>query len=351
MAIWTVAETADAKFDIETFFTLNGEPLQNESGFDIFYYRESFDQPTYYVIHAHKEGQGNPPYSSMEFQTHLDGDNQTHAVLTDIDPSFRYQQMATLTETHTGADVASVIFQGDDTLTGSSKDDILRGYDGKDSLDGGLGADDLYGGDGDDSYVVDNSGDAVKELADNGTDLVTASVDVSLAVNVENLTLTGSADLAGTGNGLANALNGNVAGNILRGLGGADIIDGGNGDDTISGGVGVDTLTGGRGGDTFVFKLTDTGASKSSADTIVDFKASQDDLIDLHLIDANADKSGNQRFHLISGPAFTKHVGELLVTETGSETYVLGDDDGNGKADFMIHLHGAINLKAADFML
>ena len=53
---------------------------------------------------------------------------------------------------------------------------------------------------GNDTFVVDNAGDQVSENASEGTDLVQSSVAFSLAVNLENLTLTGSSAINGTGN-------------------------------------------------------------------------------------------------------------------------------------------------------
>ncbi len=118
-------------------------------------------------------------------------------------------------------------------------------------LNGGAGADILIGGEGNDTYVVDNPGDVVDEGTGSGTDLVQAAASFDLSAvlgDVENLTLTGTAAVNGTGNGLANTIIGNTGANIIEGKGGADILDGGAGLDTVSyasSGAGVTvTLTG-----------------------------------------------------------------------------------------------------------
>ena len=49
-----------------------------------------------------------------------------------------------------------------------------------------------------------------------GTDTVLASVTYTLGANVENLTLTGAADINGTGNTLDNVLTGNAGNNVLE---------------------------------------------------------------------------------------------------------------------------------------
>ncbi len=128
----------------------------------------------------------------------------------------------------------SIALSGNDILIGSSYNDYLIGYAGDDLLDGGLGADTMVGGFGNDTYVVDNVGDVVIEQLRGNTDLVNSSISYSLTANVENLTLTGSGAINGTGNDLANVITGNAGNNVL------------------DGGLGADTLVGGLGNDTYV---------------------------------------------------------------------------------------------------
>jgi Ca2+-binding RTX toxin-like protein len=121
---------------------------------------------------------------------------------------------------------------GADTLNGSGGNDTLFGGSDPDFLNGGTGTDTLVGGGGDDTYIVDNAGDLVVEAADEGTDTVRSSVTTTLSAHVENLVLTGSSSIHGTGNDLGNALTGNTGSNILDGRGGADWMAGGRGNDT-----------------------------------------------------------------------------------------------------------------------
>ena len=80
--------------------------------------------------------------------------------------------------------------------------------------------------------MVDNVGDVVTEVADEGTDTVRASVSRTLEDHVENLVLTGAGNINGTGNALNNQLTGNSGANILTGSLGNDTIEGGGGIDT-----------------------------------------------------------------------------------------------------------------------
>ncbi|NBB16343.1 hypothetical protein GVN21_13335 [Caulobacter sp. SLTY] len=151
----------------------------------------------------------------------------------------------------TGNDGANTLDGGDgaDRLYGGLGADDLVGGAGGDLLDGGVGADQMAGGTGDDTYVVDDENDTVTEAAGQGSERVRASVSFTLSANVENLQLTGSGSINGTGNGEANQIDGNSGNNVLSGGGGNDLIRGGLGDDELFGDDGSDQLLGGDGTD------------------------------------------------------------------------------------------------------
>ena len=102
-------------------------------------------------------------------------------------------------------------------------DNRITGTYGNNTLDGGTGDDTLLGYGGDDTYIVDSSNDKVTEYDSEGTDLVLASVSFEISSNVENLTLTGSNDINGTGNTSDNTLTGNSGNNTLTGAAGTAV--------------------------------------------------------------------------------------------------------------------------------
>ena len=200
----------------------------------------------------------------------------------------------------------------------------------------------LQGGTGNDTYIVYDATDQVIEKAGQGTDLVRSSHSYTLGANVENLTLTGTAAVNGTGNSLANLITGNSAANVIRG---------GAGGDTLIGGGAGDTLTGGAGADHF--KFTDISDSASgAADRITDFsgKKGQGDKIDLSAIDANANTAANDAFKLVSN--FNGHAGQAAwhYDSQSGITSIYLDVDGDRSADMTIELSGYVDLKPVDFI-
>src|SRR5262249_6522609 len=131
---------------------------------------------------------------------------------------------------HTTDGTAQVV-----TVTIDGQNEHFVGTDNDDVMTGTKYGDTFAGGDGDDIYIVNNTHDVVQEDANKGDDLVKASVSYTLSNNVENLTLTGHANLNGTGNGLDNVIVGNDGKNSLWGMGGDDTLRGGDENDTLNG--------------------------------------------------------------------------------------------------------------------
>jgi Ca2+-binding RTX toxin-like protein len=230
-----------------------------------------------------------------------------------------------------GPNIENLFLQGTADLQayGNELSNTIYGNSGSNLIDGRGGADAMVGGDGNDLYYVDDPGDTIYENPNGGEDNVQSSASLVLGPNIENLFLTGSADLQGYGNALSNTIYGNSGNNIIDGGAGADAMVGGAGNDfyyvddpgdsiyenpnegtdivystaslvigpnienlvlqgsanlqgygnsqanaifgnsgnnLIDGRGGADVLTGGAGNDTFFFK-----AGEANGDTVVDF--------------------------------------------------------------------------------
>jgi Ca2+-binding RTX toxin-like protein len=222
---------------------------------------------------------------------------------------------ATATATINVQGVAGQIINGTaaaDTLTGTAGDDTINGLAGNDILNGNGGVDKLVGGLGNDTYIVDSSGDQTIELVNEGTDLVQSSISWMLGANLENLTLTGAANVNGTGNSAINTITGNVGNNILNGAGGLDTLVGGLGDDTyiidVAGVVTTEAVSAG----------TDTVQSSVTWTLGTNFE-------NLMLTGAAAiNGTGNTQANVITGNS----ADNILNGGTGADTFIggLGND-------------------------
>lgn len=230
-------------------------------------------------------------------------------------------------DTIDGGDGNDTLYGGDgaDVLTGKAGNDVLFGDAGNDSLNGGTGTDAMTGGSGDDVYIVDNAGDTVTEAIGEGTDRVESSVAWVLGANQENLTLTGSGAIAGTGNALNNWIIGNFANNTLSGADGDDILDGGTGTDTFIGGLGNDEYRVDGPGD-IVTELANQGIDTVKSTATLTLAANVENLV---LLGTNAlSGTGNDLANVITGNsgANTLNGGlgaDTLIGGLGNDTYVI----------------------------
>ena len=115
-------------------------------------------------------------------------------------------------------------------------------------------------------------------------------------------------------------------------------------------------MTGGAGADDFDFNSIAEIGNGATRDLITDFVHLTDDL-DLSTIDANGAAPGT-RLSASSPPMARRYgaAGQLrwsadLAGTANDRTFVEGDINGNGAADFQIELTGLKTLTAADFFL
>lgn len=143
---------------------------------------------------------------------------------------------------------------------------MVYGTVGNDTLAGGSGANIMLGGFGDDVYHANDNGDQIVEYHGQGNDHVFAATNFSLRFHsqyIEALTLTGTGNIDGTGNSLANIIKGNGGDNFLDGAWGNDALYGHKGNDTFRDSAGANHMYGGKGNDTYIIN--------SSNNKIVEF--------------------------------------------------------------------------------
>lgn len=252
-------------------------------------------------------------------------------------------------DTLRGDNLANLIIGlgGNDAIVGRGGSDTLIGGLGNDTLTGGAGADRLEGNDGIDTVSYADApalsayarGLLIDLLFPSGN---TGEATGDVYISVENVD--GSAfhdDIRGTD--AANELRGLAGNDILSGRGGNDVLRGGDGADTLIGGLGDDMLFGGAGSDVFVFAQIDS--IRPIGDVIHDFARGYDKL-DLRLIDANTQTTGDQAFTFLGGNAFSGKAGQLnLVGQVLS-----GDTNGDGVADFRLEIN-VLTMSNSDFYL
>jgi Ca2+-binding RTX toxin-like protein len=224
-----------------------------------------------------------------------------------------------------------------DVLTGGALADTIYGLGGDDVISGKAGLDTAFGGDGNDTLYA--------EIADGGAgDDIIRSVDTAHGGDGNDSIIALAAQSAD--------LFGEDGNDYLEGGDVNDRIDGGAGNDVLRGGVGRDTTTGGAGADTFRFNSLSelSGNTAQTADIISDFSHAEGDRIVLNAIDAITG-GADDRFSFIGAAGFSGTAGELRFHQTAAKTYVSGDVDGDGTADFMIRLDGLHTLVAGDFVL
>ncbi|RON46497.1 M10 family metallopeptidase [Pseudomonas frederiksbergensis] len=189
--------------------------------------------------------------------------------------------------------------------TGNALNNVIYGNTGDNILDGGAGADYMAGGTGNDTYIVDNIGDVVVEASTlvSEIDTIRSSITWTLDANIENLTLTGGANINAIGNAQNNVLIGN------------------DGNNQLNGGAGLDTMIGGKGNDDYAIDqsgelaLVQENANEGNDTLFVVYNATAQDST-VNLVMNNLQNVEN--ILLLGSGAFTAIGNDLDNTLTGN---------------------------------
>lgn len=245
-----------------------------------------------------------------------------------FDPgSFRSSVSATLVS----GSALELLGEKNINATGNTGSDLLIGNSGNNILDGKSGADEMRGGLGNDTYIVDDIKDKVVEKTGQGTDTVKASVSYTLPSFVENLVLTGSSDINGTGHGAANRITGNSGDNILNGKDGND------------------TLTGGAGHDIFRF---DTKLGSGNVDTITDFTVNVDHIqLDDAIFKAIGSSLSASEFVANASGTAQNSLQHIIYDTTDGHLYYDADGSGSQASVHFATLTPGLALDHQDFFV
>jgi Ca2+-binding RTX toxin-like protein len=245
-------------------------------------------------------------------------------------------------DTVRGADGNDTIYGGlgDDNMAGGAGNDLIFGAAGANIIWGGLGDDTVQGGSGADEIY--GGGNGTNQLFGNdGSDFIQAGAGGDLiGGGAGNDTVRGGNGADTIYGGLGNDdLAGGAGNDVIFGSAGNNIIWGGVGNDTLHGGTGKDVIVGGPGADVFVFASATHIGIGAARDVITGF-VSGEDRIDLSALNTTFNGTGGV---LGGGQAsfFYFAAGGLLI----------GDQNGNGAADWVLELAGAPGVVVGDFIL
>lgn len=179
----------------------------------------------------------------------------------------------------------------------------------------------MYGGRGNDTYIVDSANDLVIENVNAGIDTVQSSVTYILGSNLENLTLTGTSAINGSGNAFNNTLIGNGGNNI------------------INGGIGVDIMIGGVGNDTYIVDNTGDKVIENVNEGIDTVQSSITKTLDANLENltligsSTINATGNALINVLTGNGANNTLdggfgNDTLYGKGGNDTYLLRTGSG-----------------------
>ena len=234
---------------------------------------------------------------------------------------------------------------GNNLIVGNAGNDTLFAGSGADTLVAGTGLATLVGGAGADTFVIDNVADTIQGISAAYGNAVVSSVNYVMQANVTSLTLTGSANLVGTGNSANHVIVANA------------------GNDTLVAGSGTARLVGGTGSDLFIINSTadvvvePIQGYKGAADTIQSSVSYALPIGVSNLVltgSANLMGTGNADADSIVGNAGN----DTLLAGSGNDTLVSGSgvtllEGGEGDDTFVVNNAGDViaNVSTNDNVL